>query len=166
MKPAGDASTRTRRSVAAMQHPPTVHACSAHTGRSPCYIRRRRQAQFVVDLPDLVATLADRPEKFIVFSDDLSFEAGDGSYKALKAVLDGSLAAAPATSASACFSVSALGSALASALGSASSAPPGSEGGEALLQDLCNSEGRPAAEELLPLKYSLKSNIACLGVIF
>ncbi|MBS64243.1 ATP-binding protein [Salinisphaera sp.] len=52
-------------------------------------------AHRLVDLPDLVATLADRPEKFIVFSDDLSFEAGDGSYKALKAVLDGSLAAAP-----------------------------------------------------------------------
>lgn len=49
----------------------------------------------LVDLPDLVTILADRPEKFIVFSDDLSFEAGDGSYKALKAVLDGSLAAAP-----------------------------------------------------------------------
>lgn len=52
-------------------------------------------AHRLVDLPDLVARLADRPEKFIVFSDDLSFEAGDGSYKALKAVLDGSLAAAP-----------------------------------------------------------------------
>ncbi|MDA3920293.1 MAG: ATP-binding protein [Salinisphaera sp.] len=52
-------------------------------------------AHRLVDLPDLVTILADRPEKFIVFSDDLSFEAGDGSYKALKAVLDGSLAAAP-----------------------------------------------------------------------
>ena len=52
-------------------------------------------AHRLVDLPDLVATLAGRAEKFIVFSDDLSFEAGDGSYKALKAVLDGSLAAAP-----------------------------------------------------------------------
>lgn len=52
-------------------------------------------AHRLVDLPDLVATLAGRPEKFVVFSDDLSFEAGDGSYKALKAVLDGSLAAAP-----------------------------------------------------------------------
>ncbi len=49
----------------------------------------------LVDLPDLVALLAERPERFIVFSDDLSFESGDGSYKALKAVLDGSLAATP-----------------------------------------------------------------------
>jgi predicted AAA+ superfamily ATPase len=52
-------------------------------------------AHRLVDLPDLVSLLAGRPERFIVFSDDLSFEAGDGSYKALKAVLDGSLAAAP-----------------------------------------------------------------------
>lgn len=52
-------------------------------------------AHRLVDLPDLVAALTDRPERFIVFSDDLSFEGGDASYKALKAVLDGSLAAAP-----------------------------------------------------------------------
>lgn len=52
-------------------------------------------AHRLVDLPDLVGLLADRSERFIVFSDDLSFETGDGSYKALKAVLDGSLAAAP-----------------------------------------------------------------------
>ena len=52
-------------------------------------------AHRLVDLPQLVATLGTREERFIVFSDDLSFEAGDGSYKALKAVLDGSLAAAP-----------------------------------------------------------------------
>lgn len=52
-------------------------------------------AHRLVDLPDLVAMLAGRDEHFVIFSDDLSFEAGDGSYKALKAVLDGSLAAAP-----------------------------------------------------------------------
>lgn len=52
-------------------------------------------AHRLVDLPDLVSTLGGREERFIVFSDDLSFEAGDGSYKALKAVLDGSLATAP-----------------------------------------------------------------------
>ncbi|MGL5002837.1 MAG: DUF815 domain-containing protein, partial [Casimicrobium sp.] len=34
------------------------------------------------------------PYRFIVFCDDLSFDAGDGSYKALKAILDGSIAAA------------------------------------------------------------------------
>jgi hypothetical protein len=47
----------------------------------------------LVDLPDIVARVADRPERFIVFCDDLSFEAGESSYKALKAALDGSVAA-------------------------------------------------------------------------
>jgi predicted AAA+ superfamily ATPase len=46
----------------------------------------------LVDLPDLVAQLAGRPERFIVFSDDLSFEADDPGYKVLKSTLDGSLA--------------------------------------------------------------------------
>ena len=45
------------------------------------------------DLPDIVDLIADAPFRFIVFCDDLSFDAGDGSYKALKAILDGSIAA-------------------------------------------------------------------------
>jgi hypothetical protein len=45
------------------------------------------------DLADIVALLAPRPERFIVFCDDLSFEEGEGGYKALKSVLDGSVAA-------------------------------------------------------------------------
>lgn len=49
--------------------------------------------QDLVDLPDIVAAVAGRPERFIVFCDDLSFEEGESSYKALKAVLDGSVAA-------------------------------------------------------------------------
>lgn len=52
-------------------------------------------AQRLVDLPDIVALLDGRPERFIVYADDLSFEAGDAQYKALKATLDGSLAAEP-----------------------------------------------------------------------
>jgi predicted AAA+ superfamily ATPase len=47
----------------------------------------------LVDLPDVVALLHGRSERFIVFSDDLSFEEGDAGYKALKSVLDGSVAA-------------------------------------------------------------------------
>ena len=47
----------------------------------------------LVDLPDIVAQLSGRPERFILFCDDLSFEEGESSYKALKAVLDGSVAA-------------------------------------------------------------------------
>ena len=47
----------------------------------------------LVDLPDIVDVVAARPEKFIVFCDDLSFEEGEPGYKALKSILDGSVAA-------------------------------------------------------------------------
>jgi predicted AAA+ superfamily ATPase len=47
----------------------------------------------LVDLPDIVELVAQRPEKFIVFCDDLSFDEGEPGYKALKSVLDGSVAA-------------------------------------------------------------------------
>lgn len=46
-------------------------------------------------LPDIVASLPAQPWRFIIYCDDLSFEAGDASYKTLKAMLDGSIAAAP-----------------------------------------------------------------------
>ena len=49
----------------------------------------------LVDLPDIVDLIDGRPERFIVFCDDLSFDAGDATFKALKVVLDGSLASAP-----------------------------------------------------------------------
>lgn len=49
----------------------------------------------LVDLPDIVTPLHGRAEKFIVYADDLSFEADDASYKALKATIEGSLAAPP-----------------------------------------------------------------------
>lgn len=45
------------------------------------------------DLPDIIELIAERPERFIIFSDDLSFEDGESGYKALKSVLDGSVAA-------------------------------------------------------------------------
>ncbi|WP_034640414.1 ATP-binding protein [Chitinilyticum aquatile] len=45
------------------------------------------------DLPDIVELVASRPERFIVFCDDLSFEEGDHGYQALKTALDGSVAA-------------------------------------------------------------------------
>ena len=48
----------------------------------------------LVDLPDIMDTVAGRPEKFIVFCDDLSFDEGESGYKALKSILDGSIAAA------------------------------------------------------------------------
>jgi len=46
----------------------------------------------LVDLPDIVDLIADRPERFVVFCDDLSFEASDAGYKALKVALDGTIA--------------------------------------------------------------------------
>jgi predicted AAA+ superfamily ATPase len=50
----------------------------------------------LTDLPDLVDLVADRPERFIVFCDDLSFDEGEPGYKALKSILDGSVSAASA----------------------------------------------------------------------
>jgi predicted AAA+ superfamily ATPase len=48
----------------------------------------------LTDLPDIVDVCSGRPEKFIVYCDDLSFEEGEAGYKALKSILDGSVAAA------------------------------------------------------------------------
>lgn len=48
----------------------------------------------LVDLTEIADLVAGRPERFIVFCDDLSFEASDPGYKALKVILDGSIASA------------------------------------------------------------------------
>jgi len=48
----------------------------------------------LVDLPDIVDLVADRPERFVVFCDDLSFDEGEPGYKALKSILDGSVSQA------------------------------------------------------------------------
>ena len=47
----------------------------------------------LTDLPDIIDVTAGLAEKFIVFCDDLSFEEGEPGYKALKSILDGSIAA-------------------------------------------------------------------------
>lgn len=49
----------------------------------------------LIDLADITDLLDGRREKFIIFCDDLSFEASESAYKALKAILDGSIAAPP-----------------------------------------------------------------------
>jgi predicted AAA+ superfamily ATPase len=46
----------------------------------------------LVDLPDIVDLVAGRPERFVIYCDDLSFDEGEPGYKALKSVLDGSVA--------------------------------------------------------------------------
>jgi predicted AAA+ superfamily ATPase len=48
----------------------------------------------LVDLPDIVDLVAQRPERFIIFCDDLSFDEGEPGYKALKSILDGSVSQA------------------------------------------------------------------------
>lgn len=52
------------------------------------------EKQDLVDLPEIVELIAQRPERFVLYCDDLSFEADEPGYKALKVVLDGSVAAA------------------------------------------------------------------------
>lgn len=52
------------------------------------------EKQDLVDLPDIVELICNRPERFVLYCDDLSFEADEPGYKALKVVLDGSVAAA------------------------------------------------------------------------
>ncbi|NDC60624.1 MAG: ATP-binding protein [Betaproteobacteria bacterium] len=50
--------------------------------------------QDMTDLPDIIDVVSARPEKFIVFCDDLSFEEGEPGYKTLKSILDGTVSAA------------------------------------------------------------------------
>ena len=49
----------------------------------------------LIDLPEIVDVIDRRPERFIIFCDDLSFNSGEGAYKALKVVLDGSFESPP-----------------------------------------------------------------------
>ncbi|MGE8359322.1 ATP-binding protein [Pseudomonas sp.] len=49
----------------------------------------------LADLPRVVELLTTLPQRFVLFCDDLSFEAGEGDYRVLKSVLDGSLERAP-----------------------------------------------------------------------
>ena len=46
----------------------------------------------LVDLPDIAERVEALPFRFIVFCDDLTFDAGEAGYKALKVMLDGSIA--------------------------------------------------------------------------
>ena len=46
-------------------------------------------------LPQLLAVLRDSPRRFILFCDDLSFDADDTTYKSLKAMLEGGIEGRP-----------------------------------------------------------------------
>lgn len=48
----------------------------------------------LVDLPDIAERLYSRPERFIIYCDDLSFESDEPGYKALKVALDGTISGA------------------------------------------------------------------------
>lgn len=52
------------------------------------------EKQDLIDLPDITQQIYQRPERFILYCDDLSFEMNEPGYKALKAILDGSIARA------------------------------------------------------------------------
>ena len=49
----------------------------------------------LIHLPDIVDLISERNQKFILFCDDLSFEAGEPGYKAMKSILDGSISGMP-----------------------------------------------------------------------
>ncbi|WP_295518476.1 ATP-binding protein [uncultured Pseudomonas sp.] len=49
----------------------------------------------LADLPRVVEQIAGQPQRFVLFCDDLSFDAGSDDYRVLKSVLDGSLEQAP-----------------------------------------------------------------------
>jgi predicted AAA+ superfamily ATPase len=49
----------------------------------------------IESLPDLMAILRNAPQRFIVFCDDLSFDADDTSYKSLKTMLEGGIEGRP-----------------------------------------------------------------------
>jgi hypothetical protein len=53
------------------------------------------EKQNLIDLPIIVEKLNGQPGHFILFCDDLSFEANDPSYKAMKVVIDGSISSTP-----------------------------------------------------------------------
>lgn len=52
------------------------------------------EKQDLIDLPDIAEQIYQRPERFILYCDDLSFESHEPGYKALKVILDGSIARA------------------------------------------------------------------------
>lgn len=53
------------------------------------------QKQDLEDFPEIIDILARRPQKFILFVDDLSFTEGEGEYRELKALLEGGLETKP-----------------------------------------------------------------------
>ncbi len=70
-----------------------VHAAVNAAARELKLVEIHRED--IESLPELMALLRGTPDRFIVFCDDLSFEAEDTSYKSLKAVLEGGIEGRP-----------------------------------------------------------------------
>jgi len=107
----GPMATLTRNTVAFLAGRPAMHALLyGPRGSGKSTVVRGLLARFsgeglrlvevpaeaLGDLSSIVASLRDRPERFIVFVDDLSFESGDIRYHPLKSLLEGSVAERPA----------------------------------------------------------------------
>jgi predicted AAA+ superfamily ATPase len=76
-----------------------VKAAHAAINRRPSVAGRLKLVEIhredIDGLPALMSLLREAPQKFIVFCDDLSFDAGDASYKSLKAALEGGVEGRP-----------------------------------------------------------------------
>src|SRR5437016_5686700 len=72
-----------------------VNAANAQSGDLPPLKLVEIHREDIDSLPDLMALMRDAPHRFIVFCDDLSFEAQDTSYKSLKALLEGGIEGRP-----------------------------------------------------------------------
>jgi predicted AAA+ superfamily ATPase len=68
----------------------------ATTGSTMRLILVEIHREDIESLPDLMSLLRSAPYRFLVFCDDLSFDAEDTSYKSLKAVLEGGIEGRPA----------------------------------------------------------------------
>jgi predicted AAA+ superfamily ATPase len=73
-----------------------VHAAAAAEGRAAGALKLIEiHREDIETLPELMGLLRGRPERFILFCDDLSFDAADTSYKSLKAALEGGIEGRP-----------------------------------------------------------------------
>src|SRR5207247_6459576 len=73
-----------------------VNAANARSKRGPAPLKLVEiHREEIESLPDLMALVRGASHRFIVFCDDLSFEAADTSYKSLKAVLEGGIEGRP-----------------------------------------------------------------------
>lgn len=71
-----------------------VHAAVNLDSKTPLKLIEIHREDLVT-LPRLLNLLRGRPEKSVIFCDDLSFDNNDASYKSLKAVLEGGLEGRP-----------------------------------------------------------------------